>query len=108
MRSDAEKGPADFADANERLKRGFDVAIGSGPQRQRWTTQRGVEFDGLDPNKRHTIFISAADGKRIRKLVLNFTKRGSNDLCLGYNDFYNTWQLRKLRSGQRCGPCVTR
>ena len=41
-------------------------------------------------------------------LVLDFDKRGSEDLCLGLSDFYGSWQLRALRSGQRCGECVTR
>ncbi len=105
--SRGEKSPAAYADENERLRRGFDVAVDRG-DRQRWTSKEGIEIDGLDPSERHTIMISAADGKRIRKLVLDFRARGGHDLCLGFDDFYNTWQLRKLRSGQRCGPCVTR
>lgn len=105
--SRGDKSPAAYADANERLRRGFDVAVDRG-DRQRWTSKEGIEIDGLDPSERHTIMISAADGKRIRKLVLDFRARGGHDLCLGFDDFYNTWQLRKLRSGQRCGPCVTR
>lgn len=105
--SRGEKSPAAYADAIERLRRGFDVAVDGGA-RQRWTSKEGIELDGLDPSERHTIMISAADGKRIRKLVLDFRARGGHDLCLGFDDFYNTWQLRKLRSGERCGPCVTR
>ena len=96
-----------YADRTRELRRGFDVSVDRG-ERQLWTTKQGVEFDGLDPARRHTIMISAAGGKRIRKLVLDFGEHGSEDLCLGYSDFYGTWQLRALRSGQRCGDCVTR
>lgn len=28
--------------------------------------------------------------------------------CLACSSFYATWQLRKLRPGRKCGPCVTR
>ncbi len=101
------KSSADYAEATARLRRGFDVAVDGG-ERQRWSSKEGIEIDGLDPSRRHTVKISAADGKRVRKLVLDFRARGSDDLCLGFDDFYNTWQLRKLRSGRRCGPCVTR
>ena len=92
--------------ATRRLERGLEVSIGEGPG-QPWTTKLGVEFDGLDPSARHTVEIVDAQGKRMKSLVLDFEARGSEELCLGFNDFYGTWQLRALRSGQRCGPCVT-
>ena len=92
--------------ATRRLERGLEVSIGEGPG-QPWTTKVGVEFDGLDPSARHTIEIVDAQGKRMKSLVLDFEARGSEELCLGFNDFYGTWQLRALRRGQRCGPCVT-
>ena len=103
----AGKSAGDDAEATARLRRGFDVRVDGG-EPLRWTTKQGFELDGLDPRKRHTIVISTAKGKRIRELKLDFRARGSDDLCLAFNDFYHTWQLRKLRSGRRCGPCVTR
>ena len=92
---------------SRKLAGGLEVAIGEAP-RQAWTTKVGVEFDGLDPSQSHTIEIFDAKGKRLKSLKLDFVARKSEDLCLSRNDFYSTWQLRALRSGQRCGPCTTR
>ncbi|MEZ4381302.1 MAG: hypothetical protein R3A79_08125 [Nannocystaceae bacterium] len=99
--------PADYAEAIERLRPGFDVRVDRG-EPLRWTTRQGFALDGLDPSKRHIVRISAADGKVVRQLTLDYRKRGGDDICLVFSDFYETWQLRRLRVGERCGPCVTR
>lgn len=111
------KGASSRASAEDssatRPKRSFSLTPGlevglEGEPRQIWTTKYGVEFDELDASEVYTIAIVEIEGKRVKTMKLDFDARGSDDLCLSYNDFYGTWQLRALRSGQRCGPCTTR
>lgn len=97
----------DYERAAKQLARGRTVAVDERPE-QPWTPKLGVEFDGLDPTSAHTITVRDADGRKVRTLKLDFRRRGSDDLCLGFDSFYATHQLRALRTGARCGPCVTR
>lgn len=94
--------------ASKQFAQGLEVQIDE-LEAQAWTPELGVEFDGLDPAIKHTIQIfDTRTGRQIKRLSLDFTQRGSDDICLGFSSFYATWQLRVLRTGARCGPCVTR
>ena len=102
-----EPSAAANAAARKQLQQGLEVSIDARPP-QRWTTKAGVSFDGLDPATKHQIEIRDSRGKRYKTLVLDFERRGSEDICLGMNSFYGSLQLRALRPGARCGPCTTR
>jgi hypothetical protein len=95
------------AAARSWLAQGLEVQVDD-LERQAWTPKLGVEFDRLDPSVDHVIEIFDAKGHRVRRLRLDFERRGSDDICLGFESFYATWQLRALATGARCGPCVTR
>lgn len=99
--------PQADAKAREQLERGFEVSVAGRPA-QAWTSTRGVVFDELDPTIRHTIFIREPGGAKVKAMILDFERRDSEELCLGLNSFYMTWQLRSLRPGAGCGPCTTR
>jgi len=103
----AEQSDADRSAATRELAAGFEVRVDE-REREAWTSKVGAAFDGLDPSVEHRVEIFNARGKRIRRLTLDFDKRGSDDLCLAFNSFYATWQLQTLPSGRKCGPCVTR
>jgi hypothetical protein len=102
-----EDSQAERAAARRRLAQGFEVRVDD-LERQAWTPELGVEFDRLDPSVDHVIEIFDAKGRRVRRLSLDFARRGSDDICLSFETFYTTWQLRALAPGARCGPCVTR
>lgn len=97
-----------YAAERRRLKKGMQVAVGE-LAFEDWNTKVGAMFDDLDPAVRHTIRVRGAGSTRTRKtLKLRFDPEGPLDICLRYDPFYGTYQLRKLRPGTRCGPCTTR
>jgi|SRR5262245_4371746 len=72
--------------------RSFNYAIQIGSRKVTASTERSVKIDDLSLNKTHLVKI-LRDGKLVESFRFNFTKEGSNHLCLWYKSLYETWSL---------------
>lgn len=72
--------------------RSFNYTIQIGSQKVDASTARATAIDGLSLNKTHLVKI-LRDGKLVESFRFNFTKVGSNHLCLSYKSLYETWSL---------------
>jgi hypothetical protein len=72
--------------------RSFNYTIQIGSRKVIASTERKVEIEGLSLNKTHLVKI-LRDGKLVESFRFNFTKEGSNHLCLWYKSLYETWSL---------------
>jgi hypothetical protein len=82
--------------------RSFNYTIQIGLQKVAASTERSVAITGLSMNKTHMIKI-LRDGKVVESFRLNFTKEGSNQLCLWHKSLYETWSLSLVkRAKDKC------
>src|SRR5262245_516331 len=79
--------------------RSFNYTIQIGSRKVSASTERAVTIEGLSLNRTHLVKI-LRDDKLAESFRFNFTKEGSNHLCLWYKSLYETWSLWPAKSSK--------
>ncbi len=68
---------------------------------------KGVAAPPLSLGDRHVVRVFG-DGKQVVSFRFSFGDYSTNELCLGFNDFYETWSVRDCEDAGTWGTCGPR